>query len=106
MLEFVKGPGEDWSLKEMNAAQAAWMADGGAADAPDSPAGKWLAYGQLADMQRAFEAGQHRAWQLFTTIYVCAAHGLVLPEWAAMAFSEGWWRVVRFDTKSLDKAFG
>jgi hypothetical protein len=101
----VKGP-QDWTPEEAYAAQRTWIASGGAADAPESPTGRWLVYGQLADMQRAFEAGQHRAWQLFTTIYVCAAHGLALPEWAALAFSEGWRRVVRFDTKSWDKAFG
>jgi hypothetical protein len=101
----VKSP-KDWTAWEARTMQQHWIAAGGAADAPESPTGQWLAYGQLADMQRQYEAGGNKPWQLFAAIHVCACHELPLPKWVVAVYSEGWARLQRFDVRTLAAAFG
>jgi hypothetical protein len=95
-----------WTLEQAQNAQRQFEAAGGDPMDPAAPMARWLVQPELAKLGQRFEAGQNRPWQLFTTIHLCACHELPLPVWVAAAFSAGSLRVMRFDTGSLDVAFG
>jgi hypothetical protein len=101
----VKGPG-DWTPEEAHAAQRAWIASGGAADAPDSPVGKWLAHGQLDQMQRRYEAGANKEWEFLMALDLCRCHGLGWPDWVSAAYGEAVRKVAHFAPASFDEALG
>jgi hypothetical protein len=99
----VKGP-QDWTLKQMHAAQRRWIAKGQPADAPDSPMGQWLAYGQLEDLQRRYQVGQSGA--LLAALNLCRCHELGWPSWVSTAFSEAFSKLAHFEVASFDEAIG
>lgn len=63
-----------------------------------------LALEYLPELEKSFKAGDKFA--LLQAISECALHDLVLPDWAAMAFLEGYYSVINLRSGSWDDAFG
>lgn len=71
---------------------------------PHGPIVKWIAYSNLKKEQKRFENGSDRA--LMDAIACCAWAAIPLPDWAAIAFWERHLKVVNFEAKTWDQAFG
>lgn len=88
-----------WTLKEATAAGKGysgkpWL----------HPVQLWMAHQSLEMDQKSYEAGDMLA--LMRAINTCAVNEIVIPEWAAAAFSNGFRAVVTGRSGSWDDAFG
>jgi hypothetical protein len=71
---------------------------------PTGPFYRWRARRKLGVLERRYAAGDRFA--LMHAIRVCANYDLAMPLWVALAYIEGFDRVLHYRADSWDDAFG
>ena len=84
--------------------QAAWVAAGKDPHGPKAPYVMYEVTRLLKRLQLKYEAGEQFA--LMGALWICGLHETLIPRWAAEAFEKGYFKLARYEVRTLDEAFG
>lgn len=98
-------PSLEWTLEQVQAAQAQWDIDRpGEASSRTCPLSKWDAIQRIENCRKQFTEGDQGA--LMAALRVCACHEIAMPDWLATAFIKAYDQVLNCREKSWDVVFG
>ena len=84
----------EWTIELVRAVQAAALKAGLVPSLKQLPMSQWLAKRALDKLKAQFEDGNKTA--LMEAVVHCAMHFVPIPDWAATACIEGYWRSAVF----------
>lgn len=96
---------KNWTFDQIAAAtNAALEADPSLSGSdPTLPIFQWAALHQLDVLEEAYKKDP---FYLMQAIYVCAIHGLPLPDWGSCAYLAAYYKIVNAKSGSWDGVFG
>lgn len=96
---------EAWSVQDAIEAEREHRAAGGEIASRTGPLYQWQAWCEtLPILRERYETGDSKA--LLRALDVCAYAGLPMPAWCRHAYQDSFRKLVRYDCRSLDEAFG